>query len=51
MPVVEVENDPDRAEDEYVERKYFEVQNRIWAGYGRARAQAGATVVRLVREQ
>jgi hypothetical protein len=28
MPVVEVENDPDRAEDdEYVERKYFDVQN------------------------
>jgi hypothetical protein len=28
-----VENDPDRAEDdEYVERKYFEVQNRIRAG-------------------
>jgi hypothetical protein len=30
---VEVENEPDRAEDdEYVERKYFEVQNRIRAG-------------------
>ena len=28
LPVVEVENDPDRAEDdEYVERKYFDVQN------------------------
>ena len=30
---VEVENDPDCAQDdEYIERKYFEVQNRIRAG-------------------
>jgi hypothetical protein len=33
MPVVEVETEPDRAEDhEYVERKYREVQDRIQEG-------------------
>ena len=33
MPVVEIENDPDRAEDDdYVERKYQEVQDSIQAG-------------------
>jgi 1-acyl-sn-glycerol-3-phosphate acyltransferase len=33
MPAVEIDNDPDRAEDdEYVDRKYHEVQNSIQRG-------------------
>jgi len=32
MPAIELEHDPDRTDDEYLERKYQEVQDGIQVG-------------------
>ena len=32
MPAVEMDHDPERADDEYLEEKYWEVQKRIQRG-------------------